>query len=178
MFLLDDMAFHLQPPGTSRYNRPSGTMKVAYDDMVRLAASLERVPVERKIEVGQWLLHALKKPSENLQSWWAVGRIGARAAVLRQRARRRAARYRGRLDRCDPRARLEEGRAGRVRRRADRQDDRRPFARPALRPSRRSRAAARTAANASRSWIEMVNEAVELNQADEGRVFGESLPAG
>jgi hypothetical protein len=35
-----------------------------------------------------------------------------------------------------------------------------------------------TAANASRSWIEMVNEAVQLNQADEGRVFGESLPVG
>jgi hypothetical protein len=34
------------------------------------------------------------------------------------------------------------------------------------------------AANAPRAWITMVNESVELDNADEGRVFGESLPAG
>ncbi len=34
------------------------------------------------------------------------------------------------------------------------------------------------AANAPRSWIDMVRETVELDEADEGRVFGESLPAG
>jgi hypothetical protein len=35
-----------------------------------------------------------------------------------------------------------------------------------------------TAANASRTWIDMVSEAVKLDRADEGRVFGESLPVG
>ena len=34
------------------------------------------------------------------------------------------------------------------------------------------------AANAPQSWIAMVREVVELNAADEGRVFGEALPAG
>jgi hypothetical protein len=34
------------------------------------------------------------------------------------------------------------------------------------------------AANAPRAWITMVSESVELDNADEGRVFGESLPAG
>jgi hypothetical protein len=34
------------------------------------------------------------------------------------------------------------------------------------------------AANAPRAWITMVSETVELDNADEGRVFGESLPAG
>jgi DNA-K related protein. len=34
------------------------------------------------------------------------------------------------------------------------------------------------AANAPRAWITMVSETVELDDADEGRVFGESLPAG
>ena len=34
------------------------------------------------------------------------------------------------------------------------------------------------AANAPRAWITMVRESVELDNADEGRVFGESLPAG
>jgi hypothetical protein len=34
------------------------------------------------------------------------------------------------------------------------------------------------AANAPLAWITMVSESVELDNADEGRVFGESLPAG
>jgi hypothetical protein len=34
------------------------------------------------------------------------------------------------------------------------------------------------AANAPRAWITMVSESVELDNADEGRVFGESLPVG
>jgi len=34
------------------------------------------------------------------------------------------------------------------------------------------------AASAPRAWIAMVGEVVELDNADEGRVFGESLPAG
>ena len=34
------------------------------------------------------------------------------------------------------------------------------------------------AANAPPGWIAMVREVVELDAADEGRVFGEALPAG
>jgi len=49
-----------------------------YDDIVRLAAVLERLPVEKKIQLGGWLLKRLEKASESQQTWWAVGRIGAR----------------------------------------------------------------------------------------------------
>ena len=49
-----------------------------YDEMVRLAAVLERLPVEKKIQLGEWLLKRLQKSSEPTQTWWAVGRIGAR----------------------------------------------------------------------------------------------------
>ncbi|WP_340121580.1 Hsp70 family protein [Methylobacter svalbardensis] len=49
-----------------------------YDDMVRLAAVLERLPVAKKIQLGEWLLKRLEKASEPNQTWWAVGRIGAR----------------------------------------------------------------------------------------------------
>jgi hypothetical protein len=34
------------------------------------------------------------------------------------------------------------------------------------------------AVNAPRAWITMVSENVALDNADEGRVFGESLPVG
>ena len=43
-----------------------------------MAAVLERLPVAKKIQLGEWLLNRLQKSSEPNQTWWAVGRIGAR----------------------------------------------------------------------------------------------------
>ncbi|BAN25178.1 Hsp70 family protein [Caballeronia insecticola] len=175
--LLDDMAFVLQPPGTSRYRRAAGAARAGYEDMVRLAASLERVPVERKIEVGEWLLTRLKKPSENMQSWWAVGRIGARQpfygsahgvvppeiavtwldAILA-------------LDwkKVDPAAFAAVQIA---RMTGDRSRDLPDDARAAV-------VQRLEAMGAAHAWIAMVRETVELDRADVGRVFGETLPAG
>ncbi|SAK58938.1 chaperone heat-shock protein [Caballeronia calidae] len=175
--LLDDMAFVLQPPGTSRYRKAAGAARAGYEDMVRLAASLERVSVERKIEVGEWLLTRLRKPSENVQSWWAVGRIGARApfygsahgvvppdiavtwldAILA-------------LDwkKIDPAAFAAVQIA---RMTGDRSRDLPDEARAAVVQRLETMGAAE-------AWIAMVRETVELDRADEGRVFGETLPAG
>ena len=36
---------------------------------VRLAAALERIPVARKIEVGERLLERLSKPKESATTW-------------------------------------------------------------------------------------------------------------
>lgn len=62
--------------------RQAGVLKQlkirSYDDIVRLAAVLERLPVVKKVQLGDWLLKRLEKPSESNQTWWAVGRIGAR----------------------------------------------------------------------------------------------------
>ncbi|SAK51048.1 chaperone heat-shock protein [Caballeronia catudaia] len=175
--LLDDMAFVLQPPGTSRYRKAAGAARAGYEDMVRLAASLERVPVERKIEVGEWLLTRLKKPSENVQSWWALGRIGARApfygsahgvvppdiavawldAILA-------------LDwkKIDPAAFAAVQIA---RMTGDRSRDLPDDARAAVVQRLET-------IGAAAAWIAMVRETVELDRADVGRVFGETLPAG
>ncbi|MDR5808168.1 Hsp70 family protein [Caballeronia sp. LZ019] len=175
--LLDDMAFVLQPPGASRYRRAAGAARAGYEDMVRLAASLERVPVERKVEAGEWLLTRLKKPSENLQSWWAVGRIGARqpfygsahgvvppdiaeawlAAILA-------------LDwkKVEPAAFAAVQIA---RMTGDRSRDVSDEVRAAV-------IERLTTMGAAQSWIAMVRETVALDRADEGRVFGETLPAG
>ncbi|SAK92287.1 chaperone heat-shock protein [Caballeronia fortuita] len=175
--LLEDMAFVLQPPGTSRYRRAAGAARAGYEDMVRLAASLERVPVERKIEVGEWLLTRLRKPSESVQSWWALGRIGARApfygsahgvvppdvavgwldAILA-------------LDwkKVDPAAFAAVQIA---RMTGDRSRDLPDDARAAVVQRLETMGAAH-------AWIAMVRETVALDRADEGRVFGETLPAG
>lgn len=175
--LLDDITFYLQPPGTARYKRPAGAPKAGYADMVRLAGSLERVPVERKIEVAEWLIARLKKPSENLQSWWAVGRIGARRpfygsahSVVPPEV---GAQWLEAILALDWK-KVEPGAFAAVqiaRMTGDRSRD--------LPLEIRMRVVSRLeAANAPRSWIDMVRATVELDEADEGRVFGESLPAG
>ena len=174
--VLDAMAY-LQTAAQSRHKLPFDVSKTGFTDMVRLSASLERIPVERKIELGESVLTRLKKPAENHQSWWAVGRIGARrpfygsahsvvppdiAAVWLNTILA--------LDwkKVDPAAfaAVQIARMTGDRSRDLPEDVRHAVVRKL------------EATNAPRAWITMVSETVELDDADEGRVFGESLPAG
>jgi hypothetical protein len=73
-----DIAKYINPaaarqPGVAKQIKNRG-----YDDIVRLAAVLERLPVDNKLQLGEWLLKRLGKAGEPIQTWWAVGRIGAR----------------------------------------------------------------------------------------------------
>jgi len=76
--LFADIAKFINPAAA----RQAGVAKLiknrGYDDMVRLAAVLERLPIDKKIQLGEWLLKRLQKAGEPNQTWWAVGRIGAR----------------------------------------------------------------------------------------------------
>jgi molecular chaperone DnaK (HSP70) len=76
--VLNALEYYLHPPGGRTRARPAGPRAQGYDDMVRLAASLERVSAEQKTRVGNWLLERLKEHNEGSFSWWALGRIGAR----------------------------------------------------------------------------------------------------
>ncbi|KXU87453.1 molecular chaperone DnaK [Paraburkholderia monticola] len=174
--VLDAMDY-LQKAAQSRHKLPFDVAKTGFADMVRLAASLERIPAERKIELGEAVLTRLKKPAENHQSWWAIGRIGARQpfygsahSVVPPEV---AAPW---LDailaldwkKVDPAAFAAVQIA---RMTGDRSRD----LPDALRASVVRRL---EATNAPRAWIAMVSEVVALDDADEGRVFGESLPVG
>lgn len=175
--VLDDLAHDLQPPGGAVAKRPPGPKRQGYDDMVRLAAALERVPVERKIEIGHGLLTRLKKPTESTQSWWAVGRIGARVP------------FHGSAHNVVPPAIaqiwLEQllnvdwkkhdtaafAAAMIARVSGDRERD--------LNDAIRQRVIdALIARKAPDAWRKMVSEVVDMSEADERRVFGESLPPG
>jgi hypothetical protein len=59
---MDDIAPELEPETGKR--RP-GPKKQGYDDMVRLAGTLERLPVERKVQAGEWLLERLRNRQRN-----------------------------------------------------------------------------------------------------------------
>lgn len=174
--VLDAMAY-LQNAAQARHKLPFDVAKTGIADMVRLSASLERIPVERKIELGEAVLARLKKPAENHQSWWAVGRIGARRpfygsahSVVPPEIAAQWLNAILALDwkKVDPAAFAAVQIA---RMTGDRSRDLAGDLRHAV--VRRLEAA-----NAPRAWIAMVSESVELDNADEGRVFGESLPVG
>ena len=76
--IFNDLAKYLNPAAARQPSIAKQIKTRGYDDMVRLAATLERLAVEQKIQLGDWLLKRLEKSGEPSQTWWAVGRIGAR----------------------------------------------------------------------------------------------------
>jgi molecular chaperone DnaK (HSP70) len=73
-----DIAKYLNPAAARQAGIAKQIKTRGYDDMVRLSATLERLPVDKKSQLGEWLLKRLEKSGEPSQTWWAVGRIGAR----------------------------------------------------------------------------------------------------
>ncbi|MGZ5052738.1 MAG: Hsp70 family protein [Methylobacter sp.] len=76
--IFNDIAKFLNPASARQVAVAKQLKNRGYDDIVRLAAVLERLPVADKIQIGEWLLKRLEKAGEPDQTWWAVGRIGAR----------------------------------------------------------------------------------------------------
>lgn len=174
--ILDEIAYYLQPPGKAHVKR-SGSKKQGYDDMVKLAAALERVSAQRKEEIGGWLVERLRKPSENSQTWWAVGRIGARVpfhgSAHNVVARSVAEEWLKQLLTLDWKKIEPASFAATLLARVsgDRERD--------LDQTLRDEVQRRLEnIKAPASWIHMVQEIVELDENDERRMFGEALPAG
>jgi molecular chaperone DnaK (HSP70) len=174
--LLDAMNY-LEPSNMKRRRMPFDPAKVGYADMVLLSASLERVPVESKIDIAERLLARLQKTSGNQQQWWAIGRIGTRRPFYGSAhcvvPAEVAARWLNAVLALDWK-KIESAVFAAVqiaRMTGDRSRD--------LPLEVRETVARRLeAANAPQRWVQMVREAVELDDADSVRVFGETLPAG
>jgi hypothetical protein len=145
--------------------------------MVRLAGALEDTPAARKVEIGDWLVSRLLEHGEGAQSWWAVGRLGARVpfrgSAHNTVPRDVAQRWLDACLRADLRTHEQAAFAAALLARAsgDRERD--------LDASAREETAKRLeAARAPATWTKMVREVTHLDVADERRVFGESLPPG
>lgn len=152
-------------------------VQASYDDMVRLAASLESVPVMHRIEVGKWLLERLARPAESSQTWWALGRVGARAPLYGSAHNvvppDIAAHWLAAVLELDWKAVEPAAFAATqiARMTGDRARD--------LPPELREDVARRlTTARAPQAWITLMRETTALGTADQGRSFGESLPPG
>jgi hypothetical protein len=176
--LLNDIAEDLRPPTkTPKAVKGKGSRKPGYDDKVRLAASLELLPAERKAEVGQWLLQRLTGKEESPQTWWAVGRLGARVPFYGSAhnvvVRETAVDWLQQVVRLDWNKNQPAAFAAVMLARlsGDRERD--------LDADQRAQVIQRLrTAKAAESWIQMVEEVVELEEADERQMFGEALPAG
>ena len=173
--LLADLAPFLH--GSAKARRHGTSKQGGYADMVRLVAALERLSSEIKVEVGNWLLERLRRSGESPQSWWAVGRLGARVPFYGSAHNvvpvSIATLWLKQALAVDWRTVSSAGFAATLLARlsGDRERDLPPKVRAQV--SERLRAA-----KAPTSWVRMVSEVRELDEADEQRAFGESLPPG
>ena len=182
--VLNDFGLNLQADEAG-IRCPATLVKGGYDDMLRLGASLERIPVEYKVEVGEWLLEKIRNPAPLLQkpgsvngtTLWAVGRIGARqpfyGSIHGVVPADTVAGWLATLQTLDWKrvdaAAFAAAQLARLT--GDRTRD--------LPLELREQIIRRLAAiRAAPVWIDMVREVVQLDEANERLVFGESLPPG
>jgi molecular chaperone DnaK (HSP70) len=174
--ILSEITMELLPPAKQASKRQN-LKKQGHDNLVRLVGALERIHFEHKMEIGEFLLERLKSQTESIQTWWAIGRLGARAPFYGVTnnviPRDVAAKWLEQAMKADWRAVAPAAFAAALLARVcgDRERD--------LDEDLRVRVADRLrAAGASPNWILMVEQITELNEADEKQVFGESLPPG
>jgi len=176
--LLDAMEM-LQDANIRKQKLPFDPSKVGHADMMRVQASLERIPVKDKIALVEQLMTRLnarpQKIAEVPQIWWAIGRIGARLPFYG--SAHTVVPPEAALPWLDAALALDWKRvdtaafaaAQIARLTGDRSRDLPDDAREAV---------ARRLATQSgaASWVRMVREVVSLDEADSSRVFGETLP--
>lgn len=182
--LLEDFAINLRGEEAGIHVRPPRLVKGGWDDMVRMGASLERIPADHKVEIGDWLVERLQRPGaagdpEARDTWtlWAIGRIGARAPLYGSAhgvvPAAAAAAWLDALLTLDWKG--VEGAAAAAANLARLSGDR---ARD-LPLEARERVIARLEAHrAPAPWIARLREVVALDEAGERGVFGEALPPG
>ncbi|HRD65213.1 MAG TPA: Hsp70 family protein [Candidatus Competibacter sp.] len=171
--LSDELLVMLRPPaGKAAKDKQPGV-----EDMARLAGVLERLPAARKVELGEVLGARLARKIESPQLWWAVGRLGTRVPAYGSAhdvvPAATAAVWLERVLALDWRTVVPAAFAATLLARlsGDRERD--------LDEALRMRVLQRLRAiKAPVSWLRMVQEIVELDEADTGRIFGEALPPG
>lgn len=186
--LLDDFAFNLQADESERGRRPVTLVDGSEDDMLRMGASLERIPSSYKAEIGEWLLEQImaiptaakldaKTTARYARYLWALGRVGARQSFQSSAHEvaplEVAEQWLGRLMQLDWRKVEPAGFAAAhiARMTSDRSRD-------IGEPVREQVLRRLASSGAPASWSAMVREVVELDQAVESRMLGEALPPG
>ncbi len=175
--IFSDLAKYINPASARQGSVAKQGKQRSYDDIVRLAAVLERLSVEHKIQLGEWLLKRLEKASESQQTWWALGRVGARVpfhgsphAIVPPLE---ASRWLEQILDTDWKKIPQAGFAATLicRMSGDRNRDiDKEFRLLILEQLKRYKA--------PNAWPQMVEQVKELDEAEEKQIFGEALPPG
>jgi len=186
--VLDDFAFNLQADESERGRRPVTLVDGSEEDMLRVGASLERIPSAYKAEIGEWLLGQIDAiPSSGKldaragarygRYLWALGRVGARQSFQSSAHEvappNVAEGWLIKLLQLDWRKVEPAGFAAAhiARMTGDRSRD--------IGEAVREEVLRRMASSgAPAMWTAMVREVVELDQAVETRMLGDALPPG
>lgn len=186
--LLDDFAFNLQADESERGRRPVTLVDGSEDDMLRVGASLERIPSAYKAEIGDWLMKQImampagaridaRAAARYARYLWALGRVGARqsfhGAAHEVAPSASAEAWLNGLFQLDWKKIEPAGFAAAhiARMTGDRSRD--------IGQAVRDEVLRRLSASAAPpAWAAMVREVVELDQAVETRMLGDALPPG
>jgi molecular chaperone DnaK (HSP70) len=186
--LLDDFAFNLQAEPSERAQRPATLVDGSEDDMLRLGASLERIPAAYKAEIGDWMVGRImaiapspkpdaKAAATYARYLWALARVGARTPLhgsAHEVAPPDAAgRWLAELMKLDWKRIEPAGFAAAhlARKTGDRTRD--------IDEDLRAQVLQRLAsAGAPAGWSALVRDVVELDQESSTRMFGDALPPG
>lgn len=175
--IFGDLAKYLNPAAARQGNTAKQSKQRSYDDMVRLAAVLERLPAEQKLQLGGWLLQRLQKPGESNQTWWALGRIGARmpfyGSAHHVLAPHAVAPWLQQMLTVDWKKIPQAGFAAALIARMS--GDRVRDIDAALRGKILDKL---KASKAPSSWLQLVEAVKELDEKEESQIFGEALPPG
>lgn len=175
--VFEDIAKFIDPSALTNRKLKEEAKQKSYEDMVKLVATLELLPVENKTKISQWLLKRLQKSSETSSSWWALGRLASRIPfhgsahnVIDKKEVQSWLPQLLKLDwKKNPQAAFAVVLMSRMS--GDRSRD--------LDADWRAKIIKQlTIVKAAESWIEMVASVKELNEAETKRVFGEGLPVG
>jgi len=186
--VLDDFAFNLQADAAERGRRPVTLVDGSEEDLLRVGASLERIPSDYKAEIGEWLFKQIadipaggkldaRASARYGRYLWALGRVGARQSF--QSSAHEVAPpdvaegWLRQLLLLDWRKVEPAGFAAAhiARMTGDRSRD--------IDDAVRGDVLRRLAASgAPAAWTAMVREVVELDQASEARMLGDALPPG
>jgi molecular chaperone DnaK (HSP70) len=177
--VLDDFAFNVQADAQERGRRPHTLVNGSDEDMLRLGASLERIPGTYKAEIGAWMLGRLESADKAAQArfLWGLSRVGARQPFHGSAhdvvATEVVEQWLAAILALDWKKVEPAGYAAAhlARMTGDRSRD----IDATLREEILHRLAA---AGAPANWRTMVREVVQLDQADEKRMLGDALPPG
>ena len=198
--VLDDFAFNVQADAQERGRRPVTLVNGSEEDMLRLGASLERIPGSYKAEIGAWMLDRLeaankaavkaaanktrtgaadadKAEAAQGRFLWGLSRVGARQPfhgsahdVVEATV---AEQWLAAILALDWKKVEPAGFAAShlARKTGDRARD--------INETLRAEILRRlSAAGAPANWSAMVRDVVQLDQADEKRMLGDALPPG